>query len=192
MNASDVVVLLIEGDDEIIPAGADICHHYDILRIDNPVEAARPLEHHDIGIVIYDRELPHLSIETFLDRIGSLRYEYQIAMVTDVEPRLEMVQKGVDAFIPKPLTTEKVELKIQYLIDRMEFSRRRREFWSLLSAREALENKLPASALETHEEYTEICKQVNYLSGCLCDSCERLEDETEFVSHLRDIEYAHS
>lgn len=188
MDVSDVGVMLFEGQSDLVPEDANLPTNYVIYRTDDPTDVMALEQRHDIEIVIFDRETSTVEPETLLDCIGSLRYECQVAMVTAVKPGYRIIKDGVDAFITKPATVADVKETIQDLVEREVYARRRQEFCSLLSARKALEKEMSASELAANEEYLDICDRITYLSTDLGKANNRLADETEFVSHLRDIE----
>lgn len=188
MNEPDVGVIIINEPLELIPEGTQFPTNFEIYRVNDPHDLMAPEQSHDIEIVIFDREHPNIEVEAFLERIGSLRYQYQLALITHGTSRFRFVQAGVDAFISKPPTAGEIRETVTDLVDREIYARRRREFSSLLSARKSLEQELSASDLLAKDEYLDICDRIKVLSEQLGKSNDRLKSKTEFVSHLRDIE----
>ncbi len=190
MSDSDLPAVLIVDDE---PSILEVFEHwleddYEVYTALGGEDAMALLETEDIDVVLLDRRMPGFSGDEVLKLIKELGHECQVAMVTAVEPNLDIIEMGFDAYIVKPPTYDGLKATIENLLDRREYPGHRREYWSLLSKRFVLEEQLTRTELENSEEYHALLDRIEALETLLGQAKERMAEDTDFISTIRDIE----
>lgn len=162
-----VTVLLVEDDPEYASAIADWLSHHDVVIATSGQDA---LENFDesIDIALLDRRLPDIQGEEVLAEIRSTEIDCRVAMVTAVEPDIDVAKMGFDEYVVKPVTKDEIQSLVDRLVKLAEYDDQIRRLYQLTSRRITLEASKSAEDLESHREYTE-----------LVDEFERVRDEVD-------------
>lgn len=112
-------------------------------------------------IVFLDRRMPGLSGDEVLDTIVENEYDCQVAMVTAVEPSIDIVSMGFDDYLTKPVTKEELVRSIDRLNQRAEYNDQMDELLSLAHKKTLLEGEQPQPGLEDNEEYQTLVSELN-------------------------------
>lgn len=151
-------------------------------------EALRILDEKDVDVVLLDRRMPGLSGDDVLRAINERGIDCEVAMVTAVEPDLDIIKMGFDDYLVKPPTRDDLRSIVSNLLERREYSERRQEYWSLISKQAALKTEKSESELEESEEYGELQARIEALSDELEQAQERMSEDAEFLSTIRNID----
>lgn len=188
-DASPATVLIVDDEKNVLEVFKRwLEDDYEVYTAVDGDTALQLLAEDGIDVVLLDRRMPGISGDEVLERINELDLECKVAMVTAVEPDLDIIEMGFDSYVVKPPTFEGLHQTIENLLERRSHSDRRQEYWSLLSKRNALQSELSQTDLEESEEYTELVARIETLSDELGEARERMGEDTEFVSTMRDIE----
>jgi len=76
---------------------------------------------------------------------------------------------------------------VEDLIERGEYAERVREYRSLVAKRAALQAEKHPDELDDSEAYADLERRIDAVEATLDEDRERLTDDTEFVSALRDL-----
>lgn len=161
---------------------------YEVYTAIDGNEALDILESNGIDIVILDRRMPGLSGDEVLERITELDIDCQVAMVTAVEPDLNIVEMGFDEYMVKPPTYDEFHETIENLLERRDHSTTRQEFYSLLSKRNILEQEIESAQLADSEEYKALVQRIEDKKSELAATQDHMGEDIAFVSAMREIE----
>lgn len=188
-ETTSATILIVDDEKDVLETFARwLEDDYEVLTANDGSEALDILEANGIDIVLLDRRMPGLSGDEVLERIIELDLDCQVAMVTAVEPDLDIIGMGFDSYVVKPPTYEEFHETIENLLSRREHSDKRQEYWSLLSKRNALEEEVVRDQLEESEEYRALLQRIDELRDELAEARDRMAEDTEFVSIMRKIE----
>jgi len=93
----------------------------------------------DVDIVLLDRRMPDLSGDEVLDRIRERGLDCRVAMVTAVEPDVDIVEMAFDDYLVKPVTEEELLGTTENLRIRDEYDDGVKQLFSLASKKALLE-----------------------------------------------------
>lgn len=135
-----------------------------------------------VSVVLLDRRMPGLSGEEILDQIRTADFDCRVAMVTAVEPDIDLLQMGFDDYITKPVSREDLRETVDRMVRLDDFDQELLEYYRLISKRSALEMDLNGSGLESSERYTELRESIVSLRERLDpDDVERIEDDVRTI-----------
>lgn len=188
-ESQSVTVLIVDDDESVIKLFRRwLEDDYNVVTALDGTEALEVLEREPVDIVLLDRRMPGISGDDVLETITEQEMDCQVAMVTAVEPDLDIVRMGFDDYVVKPPTREGIHRTIANLLARRDQSEVLQEYWSLLSKRGVLLEESTESELSDSEEFAELEERIASLRDKLEDEKHRMGEDVEFLTALRNIE----
>jgi len=144
----------------------------------------------DTDVVLLDRRMPDLTGDEVLAEIRDRGLDMQVAMITAVEPDIDIVEMQFDDYLVKPVTKEDLHGLVEVLLRRSNYDSRSREFFRLASKKAALESS-PDVSVDNQEQYRELTERMESLraeiDGTLAELSE--DDFREAFASFDDIEF---
>lgn len=116
-----------------------------------------------IDVVLLDRRMPDMPGDEFLHTIREQGYECPVAMVTAVEPEIDILELGFDEYLVKPASQEELLEVVADLIQRQSYERHINKWLSLLAKRAALEKAHSDDELQQSPEYRALLEEIDGL-----------------------------
>jgi len=139
-----------------------------------------------VDVVLLDRRMDGLSGEETLERIRTSEHHPRVAVVTAVEPDVDVIGMGFDAYLTKPVRRETLLETLDRLLSQATFDDTVRELFELHETRATLERHEPPEELESSEEYADLLERIERLEAKVEETGEGLEHE-DFTSLLCDL-----
>ncbi|TKX57011.1 response regulator [Halorubrum sp. SS7] len=149
---------------------------YDV-RIATGGEEAVDMMDETVDVVLLDRRMPDMSGHEVLNAIRGDGYDARVAMLTAVEPDVDIVEMPFDDYKTKPVTKEDLLTLVEVLLHRAAFDERSQEFFALASKKAALE----AAGTTNSEEYEELIEQMESVRVEVDDTLDHLSARDAFV-----------
>ena len=131
----------------------------------------------DIDVVLLDRRMSDLTGHEVLSEMRAAGYDAQVAMVTAVEPDVDVVDMPFDDYQTKPVSREDVRALVAVLLRRAEFDEQSQRFFALASKKAALE----ASGLTGTDEYERVLTQIADTRAEVDTTLDRLSATDAFI-----------
>jgi len=141
----------------------------------------------NVDIVLLDRRMPDLSGDEVLDRIRERGLDCRVAMVTAVEPDVDIVEMEFDDYLVKPVSEEELLRMVENLRIRDEYDDGVKQLFSLASKKALLEGEKDRTALETNEEYQQLLDDLTDLRTALDDKLARLSEGDDLTLIYQDL-----
>ena len=151
----------------------DVCD----VRVATGGEEAISTMDDEVDVVLLDRRMPDRSGHEVLSEIRSAGYDARVAMLTAVEPDVDIVDMPFDDYMTKPVSREDLVTLVEVLCYRAEYDDRSQRFFSLASKKAALE----ASEATDTEEYEELVERVEAVRAEVDATLDRLSAREAFV-----------
>ncbi|TKX53143.1 response regulator [Halorubrum sp. SP3] len=149
---------------------------YDV-RIATGGEEAVDAMDETVDVVLLDRRMPDMSGHEVLEAIRNEGYDARVAMLTAVEPDVDIVEMPFDDYKTKPVTKEDLLTLVEVLLHRAAFDERSQEFFALASKKAALE----AAGTTNSEEYEELVERMESVRLEVDDTLDHLSARDAFV-----------
>jgi DNA-binding response OmpR family regulator len=149
---------------------------YDV-RIATGGEEAIDAMDETVDVVLLDRRMPDMSGHEVLNAIRGDGYDARVAMLTAVEPDVDIVEMPFDDYKTKPVTKEDLLTLVEVLLHRAAFDERSQEFFALASKKAALE----AAGTTGTEEYEELVERMESVRLEVDDTLDHLSARDAFV-----------
>jgi len=127
-----------------------------------------------VDVVLLDRRMPGLSGEKVLDAIREEGHDCRVAMLTGVEPDVDVVEMGFDDYLTKPVTAERLRETVDALVRRSECDERLQRYFALASKVAVLEAEHDRNELAGDPRYAELCEELSELRGAVDESLDGL------------------
>ncbi|CQH54524.1 receiver box response regulator [Halobacterium hubeiense] len=134
-------------------------------------EAALDALDEDVDAVLLDRQMPGVSGDDVLDAIRERGLDCRVAMVTAVEPELDIVDLGFDDYLRKPVDRETLRETVDRLLRRSTYDDTVQQYFAAARKHALLTESNDPSVTESAE--------FEALEGRLDDLRSRLDDVVE-------------
>lgn len=149
---------------------------YDV-RIATGGEAAMAEMDDSVDVVLLDRRMPDMSGHEVLSAMREAGYDARVAMLTAVEPDVDIVDMPFDDYKTKPVTKEDLLTLVEVLLHRTEYDEHSQEFFALASKKAALE----AAGTTGTDEYEELVERMESVRDRVDDTLDHLSARDAFV-----------
>ncbi len=126
---------------------------YDVQTAHNGEEALEVVSD-ATDVVLLDRRMPGLSGDEVLEELRERGHDCPIAMVTAIDPEVDIVDMPFDAYLTKPVRRDEIIDMIEELLEISEYDEELRELFAIAQKRAALAEKKPLSELENHQKFS--------------------------------------
>ncbi|MFU1783778.1 response regulator transcription factor [Haloarcula japonica] len=108
-SCAQPVVLVVEDETDIADSyELWLNNAYEVYRAETGEVALSRLDDLAVDVVLLDRMLPGISGDEVLDEIRKQGYRCRVAMVSAVQPGIDVVEMGFDGYITKPPDKEEL------------------------------------------------------------------------------------
>jgi len=157
---ADAVILVVDDrKDQLDLSEARLDDHYDVRTAQTGEKALERIDD-DVDVVLLDREMPGMSGDEVLEYIREEDYDCRVAMVTAVEPEIDVLALGFDAYLTKPVSADVLLETIDRLLRRSEYSDSIAELFTLCERRAVLLETHTEDELEDSAEYAELTEKI--------------------------------
>ena len=187
-DADQPVVLIVEDE-------PDVAETYRLwLEGDFEVRMAHSgdegLEELDDGVdvVLLDRMMPGLSGDEVLERIRERELNCRVAMVTAVEPDFDILEMGFDAYLCKPIKSDRLRDTVDNLLERSSYDDLLQEYYALVEKQATLEGAKTSAELAENDEYRAIQDRISDLQADLSETLGGIDSDEDFIATLRGLD----
>lgn len=174
MPASPPTVVIVDDESSLISVfEAWLAPEYDVRTAESGEAALRVIDE-DADVVFLDRQMPGLGGDEVLSRIRERGIGCPVAMLTAVEPDVEIIDLAFDDYVIKPVSKADLQAATETLLERAGFDERTREFFVLASKKAALEAAKNEVELRQLEEYHRLVSRMNDLKDDLEERLDRV------------------
>ena len=127
---------------------------YDVQTATNGSDALEALDE-TVDVVLLDRRMSGLSGDEVLAEIRERPGNYQVALVTAVDPDFDIADLAFDSYVTKPLDEATVRQAVDRLLARAAYDDLLQEHYAVAEALATLEDEKTDAELSTSEAYQE-------------------------------------
>jgi DNA-binding response OmpR family regulator len=176
MDGPTPQVLIVEDETDLADLYAIYLSDLYEVQTANDGETALELVSEDTDIVLLDRRMPDMTGDEVLAEIRTRGIDCRVAMITAVEPDLDIVEMPFDDYLVKPVTRDDLHGLVEVLLRRAGYDTRTQEFFQLASKKAALEST-PDISVEEEAEYQELTRRMEELREDLDQTLSELTDD---------------
>ncbi|WP_336326904.1 response regulator [Halovenus sp. HT40] len=128
-----------------------------------------------VDVVLLDRRMPGMSGDEVLAEFTEQGFSAMVAMLTAVEPGVDIVEMAFDAYVTKPIDNEELLDLVDTLLQRSEYDERVQQFFSLAAKKSALE----AANKGDTDEYDQVITEMQTLHEELGSVLEEVSEQID-------------
>ena len=138
-----------------------------------------------VDVVLLDRRIPDVHGDVVLERIHEEDLDCQVAMVTAVEPDLDVLDLGFDDYLVKPVTGEALRETVEKLLARREYDAGLQAYFAAVSTWAVLTTEQSPEELAASEAFADLERRIDEHAADLDDLALTVSHE-DFQLLLRD------
>jgi len=174
---SNDVILVVEDKTELADLYSGwLSERYPVRVANDGPEALEEFDE-DVEVVLLDRELPGMNGKAVLSMLRDRGADCQVAMVTAVEPEVDVVEMGFDAYVTKPVRDDELFELVDHLLHRRVYDENVRKLFAAISKQIALESKYTREELDEDPQYQHLLAEIEKLREETADLAEQFDDD---------------
>ena len=174
---SNDVILVVEDETELADLYSGWLSERYPVRVANDGPGALEAFDEDVEVVLLDRELPGMNGKAVLSMLRDRGADCQVAMVTAVEPDVDVVEMGFDAYVTKPVREDELFELVDHLLHRRVYDENVRKLFAAISKQIALESEFSREKLAEDPQYQYLLAEIEKLREETADLAEQFDDE---------------
>jgi len=171
-----VDVLIVEDEPQVAELYTSWLDDRYRVSIANGGEAALAAWDAEVDVVLLDRRMPDVSGDEVLSALRERGAECPVAIVTAVDPDVDIVEMGFDEYLVKPVDREDLVEAIERLLDRTKYRDALQEYFANVSKRSVLEKHVTDAELQQSDAYDRLQRRVAEIEEDLEATLYRFED----------------
>ena len=171
------VILVVEDKPELAELYSGWLSEKYPVRVANDGPEALEEYDEDVEVVLLDRQLPGMNGSAVLSMLQDRRGDPQVAMVTAVEPEVDIVEMGFDAYVTKPIREDDIFELVNHLLHRRVYDENVRRLFAAISKQIALEKEYSPEELADDQQYQYLLAEIEKLRDETADLAEQFDDE---------------
>lgn len=136
---------------------------YDVVTASGGVEALEAFDG-SVDVALLDRQMPDISGDEVLRTAREEGTECPVAMVTGVEPDVDVAELGFDDYIVKPIDADRLRSVVARMVERSSYDETVREYFAVASKVGALEAAREPGELRRSRAYGELTERLSELA----------------------------
>lgn len=170
--SKDVSVLIVEDQKELLEIYEGYLRdEFDVQTTDSGAEALDLVNEYDV--LLLDRRMPEMDGDQVLETLRQRGDDVPVAMVTAVEPDVEIAEMPFDEYLTKPVDRTALVDTVKVLANRRRFEETSREFFRLAAKRASLDGD---GGPWTDEENTALLDRMDDIRTTLHGTVQELDD----------------
>lgn len=183
---SETSVLVVEDEPEIAALYEQFLDDQYDVTVASTVEAAIDAVDASFDAVLLDRRLPDGDGGDVLTHVRSAALDCRVAMVTAVEPDVDIIEMGFDLYVTKPVDRESLQTALETLLTRSQYDELLQEAAALASKRAVLEAQRAPEQLEAHPAYARLADRLEAIDADINDAAASLS-AADYRTMFRDL-----
>jgi len=171
------VILVVEDEPELAELYSGWAAQKYPVRVANDGPEALEKFDEDVEVVLLDRQLPGMDGSAVLSMLRDRGADCQVAMVTAVEPEVDVVEMGFDAYVTKPVREDELLELVDHLLHRRVYDENVRRLFAAVSKQIALENEYTQEELAEDSQYQHLLAEIEKLRAETADLADQFDDD---------------
>ena len=178
MAAEDRKTVLIVDDEEMVAESYELYlqDDYDTIVELSGGAALMELDQRAVDLVLIDRRMPGMSGDVVIDHIDKWEMDFQVVMVTAVDPDADIIDMPCDGYLTKPVSEDELVEAVEraLLIDHYEDLIG--EYNQLSEKYEVLTSQFSSRELSKMDRFTELETQMGEMEAEIADTADQFSD----------------
>jgi two-component system, OmpR family, response regulator AdeR len=156
MVSETATVLIVEDEPELAELYASWLDERWCVETAHDGNEALEVVDEEFDVILLDRRMPDRSGGAVLESIRERDADSRVAMVTAIEPDVDVIEMGFDDYLLKPVSKAELRDSIERLLVRRSYDEQLAEFFALASKKAMLDSRKSSAELRSSREYAEL------------------------------------
>lgn len=190
-SRKNATVLVVDDDEAYVEAYANwLQDEYNVIVANGGGKALTQLDD-SVDVVLLDRRMPELDGDQVLKEIRKRQLDCRVALVTAVEPELNIVEMDFDEYLTKPVSQHDLKQLIEQLIIRERFSEAVQHGFQLASKKSTLEANYNSEDLKSSDQYKTLLDELSEVEEEIGKSINDLIESDQIIAAYQDLKKHH-
>jgi two-component system response regulator AdeR len=176
MTGESPVVLVVDDEPDVADSYAAFIRDRYAVRTAYSGETALGELDDDVDVVLLDRRMPNMFGDDVLEAVRERGFDCRVAMVTAVDPDVDIIDMEFDDYVVKPVTRSEVIDTVDRLLRVSEYERALREYYRVTRKYVALTEARGDTDLNSDPEFATLTERRERLREELESTAERFVD----------------
>lgn len=178
----DATVLVVDDEPQLTKLHATMLDDsYEVVTATNGRRAIELLETSP-SVVLLDRRMPDLTGDAVASKIHNADVETRVALVSAIEPTLDVLEVPFDEYLIKPVDIEGLQAVVDHLCDRYRYPEGLRELLTTVARLAAIDASSAVEKPIDDKRYHELVERKRYLQRRWDD---RLDSVAEWDDNIQ-------
>ena len=159
MTESSAVVLVVDDEPDVADSYAAFIRDRYEVRTAYSGEAALEVLDDAVDVVLLDRRMPDMFGDEVLAQIRDRGVDCRVAMVTAVDPDVDIIDMEFDDYVVKPVTRDEVLDTVGRLLRVAQYERTLREYYRVTRKWVTLSEARSGSDIESDPEFADLAER---------------------------------
>jgi len=174
---SDKTILIVD-DEEMVAESYELYLQDDYNTI---VElsgggALMELDQREVDLVLLDRRMPGMSGDVVVEHIEKWEMDFQVVMVTAVDPDIDIVDMPVDGYLTKPVSEDELVDAVERALAIKQYEDLIAEYNQLAEKYEILTAEFSSRELSSRDRFAELESQMDEMEAEIAETVEQFSD----------------
>lgn len=178
MIDQDKKTILIVDDEEMVAESYELYlqDDYETIVELSGGAALMELDQREVDLVLIDRRMPGMSGDVVIDHIEKWDMDFQVIMVTAVDPDIDIIDMPCDGYLTKPVSEGEMREAVEraFLIDHYEDLIS--EYNQLSEKYEVLTSQFSTRELSNKRRFEELEQQMERMETEIADTADQFSD----------------
>ncbi len=176
-ESDDATVLVVEDEDDVADLFVTVLStEYVVMHAEDGIEALELVDE-SVDVVLLDRRMPTMTGDEVLERIEEDDIDCHVAMISGVDPDMDVIDMGFDDYLVKPVDNATLLNTVERLLALDAYETIYQDLSAKRVKKNVLEVEKTPAALKASEEFQRLKAEITELESKL----DEMVGEQEFT-----------
>ena len=176
-DPSDPTILIVD-DEEMVAESYELYLQDDyntIVELSGGA-ALMELDQNEVDLVLVDRRMPGMSGDVVIEHIDKWEMDFQVIMITAVDPDIDLVEMPCDGYLTKPVSEDELVDAVGRALAIKQYEDLIAEYNQLAEKYEVLTAEFSSRELASEDRFSELESKMADMEAEIADTVESFSD----------------
>jgi len=176
-DPSDPTILIVD-DEEMVAESYELYLQDDyntIVELSGGA-ALMELDQNEVDLVLVDRRMPGMSGDVVIEHIDKWEMDFQVIMITAVDPDIDLVEMPCDGYLTKPVSEDELVDAVDRALAIKQYEDLIAEYNQLAEKYEVLTAEFSSRELASEDRFSELESKMADMEAEIADTVESFSD----------------
>ena len=176
-DTGDKTVLIVD-DEEMVAESYELYldGDYETIVEYSGGAALMELDQREVDLVLVDRRMPGMSGDVVIDHIDKWEMDFQVIMVTAVDPAVDIIDMPCDGYLTKPVSEDELLAAVDRAFRIKRYEDLIAEYNQLSEKYEVLTSQFSSRELANQDRFTELESRMEEMEAEIAETVEGFSD----------------